>query len=183
MYREGVLKMEALKANLQQYEFQRTQAREKIAESRAGQERIEQLKPTKRAILEVFLSGLLYDGLEYFSQELRHEVYQALGLKVTVYSEDSPYPSRPKGRIEHELWVTPGLVRLTRELEDYHQEVAEYRDKLRVGERNSIHPAKLQRCSLSPSPGAPCSSIAPASSFPSPPSSAYSSSESPCKRS
>ena len=39
MYREGVLKMDALKANLAQYEVQRTQAREKIAEYRAGQER------------------------------------------------------------------------------------------------------------------------------------------------
>lgn len=82
--------MDVLKANLKQYEVQRTQAMEKIAESRAGQERIEQLKATKRAMLEVFSSGLLYDGLEYFSQELRHEVYQALGLNVTVYSEESP---------------------------------------------------------------------------------------------
>lgn len=81
--------------------------------------RIEQLKAANRVILEVFSSGLLYDGLEYFLQELRYEVYQALGLKVTVYSEDSPYLSRPRGRMEHELWVTWGLVWLTREIEDY----------------------------------------------------------------
>ncbi len=176
MYREGALKMDVLKVNLAQYESQRTQAREKLAESRAHEDRISQLKATKAAMLEVFSSGLLYDGLEYFSQELRHEVYQALGLKVTVYSEDSPYPSRPQGRIEHELWVTPGIVRLTREIEDYNEEVAAYRGKLLV--KTSIHPGELQRCSPPSWPGTPCWSTIPVSSSPSPPSSASCSLES-----
>lgn len=173
MYHEGALKMDVLKSNIAAYEVQREQAREKIAESRAGQERIEQLRATKQAMLEVFASGLLYDGLEYFSEELRHAVYQAMGLKVTVYSEDSPYPSRPRGRIEHELWVTPRLVRLTREIQDYNQEVAEYRDKLIVHTKsNSIHPGKLQRWLPLSSPGILCSSTTPAFNSPLPLSSA-----------
>ncbi len=72
-------------------------------------------------MLDAYACGILYDGIQYFSPELRHEVYSALGLKVTVDKESLTY----------ELNINANVVRLTRELENYAAEVEEYRGKLR----------------------------------------------------
>jgi hypothetical protein len=56
-----------------------------LAEAHEGRGRIEQLRATKSAILKAYAHGILYDGMKYFSPEMRHEIYAALGLKVTAH--------------------------------------------------------------------------------------------------
>ena len=95
-----------------------------LANARAGQNRVEELRATKEAILTSYATGIQYDGIRYFSPEMRREIYEALNLKVTVATDGTP---RIQGMADAQV------VRLTRAVEDYGHEVEQYRKKLRVG--------------------------------------------------
>ncbi len=89
-----------------------------------GQNRIEELRATKRAILKSYATGIEYDGIHYFSPEMRREIYEALRLKVTVSKDGTP---RMQGIADAQV------IRLTRRVEEYGHEVEQYRAHLRVG--------------------------------------------------
>jgi hypothetical protein len=71
---------------------------------------VEDLKRTKRVILAAYADGILYDGLLHFSPEIRHQIYDALGVRVTVEKD---------GTLTVDYDVTANAIRLTREVEEY----------------------------------------------------------------
>lgn len=124
MFRNGAMTIDELTANLQRYEEQRKVAEQHLAESRNQQQRVEELRATKRALLESYASGIEHDRIHCFSPEMRREIYDALQLNVIVAADGTP---RFKGVADTQV------IRLTRAVEDYGHEVEQYRDKLRVG--------------------------------------------------
>jgi hypothetical protein len=116
-----VMTLDELAAKLRALDERKSGAERQLKDARDGNERVEELKATKRAFLGAYASGILYDGIEHFTPEMRHEIYGALGLKVT---------GNPDGTTEVEYQPTASVVRLTREVEDYGAEVAAYRGKL-----------------------------------------------------
>jgi len=118
---DGLMTREELAEKLRVLDKNKADAQRQVENARDGQAHIEELKETKKAMLSAYASGILYDGVEHFSPEMRHEIYAALGLKVTVNSD---------GTMNLEYHVDADVIRLTREVEEYAREVAEFREKL-----------------------------------------------------
>ena len=73
--------------------------------------------------MEAFAAGVFYDGLDAFNPEMRSAIYHAPGMRITVGSN---------GTMMVDYTADPTVVRLTREVEGYAQEVEQYRGKLKV---------------------------------------------------
>jgi hypothetical protein len=115
--------LDELADKLRALEVTRTTAEGHVANARAGLNRVEDLRATKRAMLEAYAAGIEYDGISYFSPEMRREIYEALRLRITVGSDGTAHI---QGNAD------ANVIRLTRGVEDYAAEVEEYRGKLRV---------------------------------------------------
>lgn len=90
MFRAGVMTMDELTANLARYEEQRKIAEGHLAESRGQQQRVEELRATKRALLGAYATEIEYDGIRYLEPELRREIYDALQFSVLVAADGTP---------------------------------------------------------------------------------------------
>jgi site-specific DNA recombinase len=139
MYVADLMSLDELRQKIAELDETRTTAEEHLANARAGQNRVEELRATKKAMLEAYTAGIAYDGIYSFPAEMRHEIYQALGLKVTV-DEDS---------LTYELDINANVVRLTREVESYAAEVEAYRGKLRCTSRADGEERERARVSTS----------------------------------
>jgi hypothetical protein len=80
--------------------------------------------PRRRPCWRRTWRGLPTTELYSFPPEMRREIYEALRLKVTVAKGGTP---RMQGVADAQV------IRLTRAVEDYGNEVEQYREKLRVG--------------------------------------------------
>jgi hypothetical protein len=92
-----------------------------LANARAGQSRVEELRARKWAMLDAYAQGISYDGVYWLPPELKHEIYYALRLKVTVHAD----------ALEYDAHVNPTVIKLTRAVEEYGHEVEQYRGLLR----------------------------------------------------
>jgi site-specific DNA recombinase len=124
----GLMTLDELADKLRELDRTKATAEEHLANARAGQNRVEELQATKRAMLEAYTAGIAYDGIHSFPAEMRREIYDALQLKVTV----SPY-----GTPRYQGLANAQVIRLTRGVEEYGHEVEQYREKLRVGGKPS----------------------------------------------
>jgi hypothetical protein len=123
MYAADLMTMDELSGNLRELDETRSKAEAHLAEARAGQSRVEELRATKRAMLEAYGRGIYHDGIRYFNPEMRGEIYDALQLVVTVAADGS---ARIRGNAD------ANVIRLTRGVADYAAEVEEFRGRLRV---------------------------------------------------
>lgn len=110
MFRNGAMTIVELTANLERYEEQRRVAEGHLAESRNQQQRVEELRATKRALLEAYVGEIHYDGIQYLSPELRRDIYDALQLQVYVAADGT---ARFTGAADVRV------IKLTRALEDH----------------------------------------------------------------
>ncbi len=107
---EGFMSRDQLKQKLSVVDQNKATAEQHLKDARDGESRIEDLKRTKRTILASYADGILYDGLMHFSPEMRHQIYDALGLRVTVETD---------GTLTVDYHVDANVLRLTREVEQY----------------------------------------------------------------
>jgi Recombinase zinc beta ribbon domain len=128
MYAADMVTLDELSAKLQELDAATSQAEEYLARARAGQSRVEELRATKKAMLEAYTAGITYDGIRYFSPEMRREIYEALRLKVTVAKDGTP---RTQGIADAQV------IRLTRSVEDYGQEVARIQESAEAYSSNN----------------------------------------------
>jgi hypothetical protein len=130
----GLMTIDELAHKLRELEETKATAEEHLASARAGQSRVEDLRVTKKAMLEAYTAGILYDGIRYFSPKMRREIYEALRLKVTVSADGRP---RIQGIADAKV------VRLTRGVEEYGQEVEQYRQKLTLSKNTATVMAEV----------------------------------------
>jgi hypothetical protein len=83
--------------------------------------RVEEMERTKRALVEAFGTGLSL-GLTWMPPRLRREVYEALGLRLSV---------DPCGGMYAEAWVDEAAIRFSREIERYARAIQEADRRLR----------------------------------------------------
>jgi site-specific DNA recombinase len=107
---DGVLSRDELTDKLRTLDTTRSAAETKLEDARAGESRLEELRATKRGILGAYAHGILYDGIRYFDSKMRHDIYDALGLRVTVEID---------GTLTVDYHVDANVIRLTREVEEY----------------------------------------------------------------
>ena len=119
----GLMTLDELADKLRELDKTKATAEEHLADARAGENRVEELRATKRAMLQAYAAGITYDGIHSFPAEMRREIYDALQLKVTVSPDGTP---RYQGIADAQV------IRLTRAVEEYGHEVEQYREKLRV---------------------------------------------------
>ena len=112
----GYMTHDELAEKLRMLEDTRAAAESKLEESRAGESRLNQLQTTRRAILASYADGILYDGIRWYSPQIRHEIYDALGLRVTVGTD---------GTLTLDYHVDANVIRLTRAVEEYEREEME----------------------------------------------------------
>jgi site-specific DNA recombinase len=121
MFVADAVTIDELKHHLHELDERKATAEEHLANARAGQSRVEELRATKRAMLEAYAQGISYDGVYWLPPVLKHEIYYALRLKVTAH-EDS---------LQYDTHVNPTVIKLTRAVEEYGHEVEQYRGLLR----------------------------------------------------
>lgn len=136
MYANDMVTLEELGSKLRAFEETKAVAEKHYAETREGQSKIEALKTTKERMLWAYASGIMHEGIHAFGPEMRHEIYGALGLKVTAHKVEG---QKRGGRVEVDYDVGANVVRLTREVEDYAAEVERYRGKLKVSRSTTDH--------------------------------------------
>jgi hypothetical protein len=122
-----LMTMDELASKLRALGSTKATAEGHLAQAREGGNRIEELRTAKRAMLAAYASGILYDGIYYFSPELRREIYEALRLKITV----------GHGSLKFDANVDAEVIRLTREVEEYAGEIERYRDKVRISRKKT----------------------------------------------
>ena len=83
--------------------------------------RVEKLEHTKRALVEAFETGLKL-GIGWMPPQLRHEVYEALGLRVVVDGA---------GRMRTEARVGTAVVRFSQQVERYAYALRKADERLR----------------------------------------------------
>jgi len=116
--------LDELADKLRELDKTKAAAEEHLANARAGQNRVEELRATKRALQEAYTAGIAYDVIHSFPADMRREIYDALQLKVTV---------SPNGTPRYQGFANAQVLRLTRAVEEYGHEVEQYREKLRLG--------------------------------------------------
>jgi hypothetical protein len=119
----GPMTLDELADKLRALEGTKATAEDHLSNARAGQDRVEELRTTKKAMLEAYTAGIQHDGIRYFSPEMRREIYESLRLGVTVAADGT---ARIQGNAD------ANVIRLTHGVEDYGHEVERYRGKLRV---------------------------------------------------
>ena len=118
----GLMTLGELGAKLQQLDETKAAAEQRLAQARGGERRAEKLRATKRAMLEAYEQGIYYDGIGAFSPEMRREIYEALRIKITV----------GRNSLKFEANVDANVIKMTRAVEYYAEEVERYRGKLKI---------------------------------------------------
>jgi Recombinase zinc beta ribbon domain len=134
MYAADMVTLDELSAKLLELDATKSQAEEHLANGRMGQSRVEELRATKRAMLEAYAMGIQYDGIRYFTPEMRREIYEALRLKVIVAADGTP---RIQGIADAQV------IRLTRGVEEYGHEVEQYRQRLTLSKTTATVMAEV----------------------------------------
>jgi len=75
MLADGNMARDGLGTKLAQLEDRKATARRQLDRLNEGQRRVNELKATKRALLGAYADGILYDGLRWFTPEMRREIY------------------------------------------------------------------------------------------------------------
>lgn len=101
-----------------------------LAEARGSASRLSEMQKARRAVLEMFGSGLM-GGIYWFPPRLRREVYRLLGLHVEVFADQTI-------RVEGEF--DANLMRLTPEVERWVEGLREM--DARLEERAHADPPK-----------------------------------------
>jgi hypothetical protein len=123
----GVVTDRDLAERLAKLEEEQRTAEEELTRLQEAGSRIAEMERAKRAVLEMFGSGLM-GGAYWFPPRLRRQVYGLLGLRVEVF------PDRTL-RIEGEF--DANLMRLTPEVEEYVAGLREIDERLeRAGREN-----------------------------------------------
>ncbi len=130
----NLMTLDELASKLRALEETKAVAEKHLAECREGQSKVESLKAAKSEMLKAFVAGIFYDGIEVFNPEMRHEIYVALGLRVSAHRVEG---QKRGGRVEVDYDVGANVVRITREVEDYAAEIEEYRGKLRASRKKT----------------------------------------------
>jgi hypothetical protein len=126
---DDVMSRDELAEKLRTLEANRSAAETKLEDARAGESRLEELRATRRAILASYADGILYDGIRYFDSKMRHDIYDALGLRVVVETD---------GTLTVDYHVDANVIRLTRAVEDYEREEMESPARIYVGSQQNI---------------------------------------------
>jgi len=107
---DGLVTREELAEKLRVLDQNKATAERHLNEARDGESRVEELRATKRMILSAYANGIIHDGIRYFDGPMRHGIYDALGLRVTVETD---------GTLTVDYRVDANVIRLTREVEGY----------------------------------------------------------------
>ncbi len=110
---DGLMTREELAEKLRVLDINKAAAEQHLADATSAESRVNELQATKRAILSAYANGILYDGIRYFTPQMRHDIYDALGLRVTVQTD---------GTLSVDYHVDANVIRLTREVEEYARE-------------------------------------------------------------
>jgi hypothetical protein len=81
---DGLMTRDELAEKLRVLDQNKATAEQHLKDARDGEGRLEDLNRTKRTILASYADGIHYDGLLHFTPEMRYQIYDALGLRVTV---------------------------------------------------------------------------------------------------
>jgi site-specific DNA recombinase len=111
----GLMSSDELRARLAQLEEQKATAERELARLREAEGRVEELKARKRAVLEMYGTGLMC-GLEFFPPGLRRLLYGFLGLRVSVRADRTVH-------VEGDF--DANVMRYTREVEEFAQVLKE----------------------------------------------------------
>jgi hypothetical protein len=125
----GLVTDEDLARRLPNLDEERRTAEEELTRSKEAGSRIAEMERAKRAVLEMFGSGLM-GGVYWFPLRLRRQVYGILGLRVGIF------PDRTL-RIEGEF--DANLMRLTPEVEECVAGMREIDERLqRTGREDGV---------------------------------------------
>jgi len=126
---DGVMGRDELAEKLRTLEATRSAAETKLEDARAGESKLEELRATKRGILSAYATGILYDGIRWFSPQMRHDIYDALGLRIVVETD---------GTLTVDYHVDANVIRLTREVENYEREEMDSPARIYVGGQQNV---------------------------------------------
>jgi hypothetical protein len=110
--------MDELGSKLAQLNERKATAQHELDRLNEGCRRVDELEATKGSLLRAYAEGMLYDGLRWFTPEMRRDIYEAMRIKITVPTEGKP---RISGSLDR------NIIRLTREVEDWATDVSKYR--------------------------------------------------------
>ena len=117
----GLLTLDELGEKLRRLDDAKATAERELSRMHDGQRTVDELIAAKRAMLEAYEQGIYYDGIAYFSPEMRRELYQHLRLKVTVGRDIVRY----QGNAD--------IMKLTRGVQEYAEEVMTHRARVENG--------------------------------------------------
>ena len=101
--------IQELKSRLDALAEEREFAASQLRDSEARQMRQDALRSTRDSLLVVYRDGILYDGLNYLTAEMRREIYQSLSL-TGMLSADG---------VELSTEVTEYALRLTKAAQEW----------------------------------------------------------------
>jgi len=135
---DGLMSKDQLRQKLSVLDENQRTAERHLKDAKDGQTKLEDLKRTKRTILASYADGILYDGLMHFAPEMRRQIYDALGLRVTVET-DPQDPKRAMLTVDYR--VDANVLRLTKVVEQYAADEDKSRHLLTVGGVNPSNTA------------------------------------------
>ena|SRR5215216_2217419 len=110
---DGVIGKADLAARLERIDADRSIAEGELKKLEEGERHIEALIMRRKVILTAYSQKILL-GVWTFPPEIRRGIYDLLGLKVTA----NPY-EKDTIRLEVKFDITPGVIRYSREVEEY----------------------------------------------------------------
>jgi hypothetical protein len=113
----GYMTLEELGSKLAELNKSKATAQAELDRFQEGRRRVDELEATKTALLTTYKDVLEYDGVRYLPWEVRRELYEAMRLQVTVPKD---------GPIRVRCDVSQQVIRLSRTVEDWATEEAEY---------------------------------------------------------
>jgi hypothetical protein len=116
----GLMTLDELGEKLRRLDAKSTAERE-LSRMHDGQRNVDELIAAKRAVLEAYEQGIYYDGIAYFSPEMRCELYENLRLKVTVGRDTVRY----QGNAD--------IMKMTRGVQEYAEEAMNHRGRIKDG--------------------------------------------------
>ena len=117
----GLMTLDELGEKLRRLDDAKATAERELSRMQDGQRTVDELIAAKRAMLEAYERGIYYDGIAYFSPEMRRELYENLRLKVTVGRDTLRY----QGNAD--------IMKLTRGVREYAEEALSHRARVEDG--------------------------------------------------
>jgi prefoldin subunit 5 len=117
---DGILGKADLAARLSGLDAERRGFERELARVSGAAERVEEMERQKRLLVEAFGTGLKL-GVTWMPPQLRREVYEALGLRVTVSAD---------GGMWAEARVDGAVIRYSREVERYARALREVDERI-----------------------------------------------------